>query len=78
MSVEWERFRLEDGTINLLDAWHQSHRMKFPGITNEELQLVKAYIKEVEDNQPINSRQAAGIVLANASDLITRHRNKEK
>ena len=65
--MDWWKYRRPDGTIDLIDAFINVSYGENPSI-NTAIE----YLRFIESLQPINSRQAAAIVLATAHDIASR------
>lgn len=64
--MDWAKYRRDDGTIDLVDAFGMCY-----GGGNSYNDAVE-YLRYVEQLQLINSRQAAAIALATAIDISNR------
>ncbi|MCL5022128.1 MAG: hypothetical protein M1497_01950 [Nitrospirae bacterium] len=62
--MDWEKFRRLNRSINLIDAWRAGNQGKIRSKAGYE------FLQLVEEYQPIVSRQAAAIALAQA-DVIS-------
>ena len=61
--MNWENFRREDGSIDLLKAWRSLDIQ----LEQDEINNVIGFLEGVEAGQPIVSRQAAAIALESAN-----------
>ncbi len=66
--VDWNKYRRDDQSLDLLQLWLGTTNVPAP--LRREIEIVELYIKDVERIQRINSRQAAAIVLAQATYLV--------
>jgi hypothetical protein len=60
--MDWDKFRRDDGSIDLYAAWNARFGSKSP-FDSEELIILKNSFAEIEDMQKIISRQAAAIAI---------------
>jgi len=58
--INWNKYRRPDGSIDLLHVW-RNH----VGGTSADNELAQTYFEFIESLQPINSRQAAAVAIAN-------------
>lgn len=72
--IDWEPYRRDDQTIDLKKAFGEHHHQGTMKIA--EWGLVVNYFRSVEQLQPINSRQAAAILIVNARNLVLSSRNR--
>jgi hypothetical protein len=65
--MDWNKYRREDGTINLVEAFEDKHcgEMLFNAYSAEN------FLISIENYQKIKSRQIAALALAQA-DIIAR------
>lgn len=61
-SVDWDKVRREDGSINLIDA--------YKAIYTDGKQIPEHYLQEIEVMHPIRSRQAAACAIRQARESI--------
>lgn len=76
MSVRWDDYRREDGTIDLRWAFLNTHSVE--DLTMKEHAWLKWHFSRLEILQPINSRQAAAVALANANTTLGMNRKIEQ
>jgi len=65
--MDWNKYRREDGTINLVEAWEDKHCGE---ILYNALRIEK-FLISVENYQKIKSRQIAALALAQADFILS-------
>jgi len=71
--INWENFRRNDTSIDLLKAWKSQLPENLVDAFNGEraMQEAEMFFKDIQNNQPIISRQVAALILASANFNIT-------
>jgi len=65
-----DKYRRKDGTINLEEAFEYIYNMTSQCVSDTyHFEEAIKYLNDVEDMQPIKSRQAAAIILVNAKRI---------
>ena len=72
MIVNWEVFRRQDRSIDLIKAFSQAIKVLEIDENDHRMGIEKAfmYIETVEKYQPIHSRQVAASILAQAEFIL--------
>lgn len=60
---DWEKYRREDGSINIIQAWRDE---QWPPFEDKEKAIVE-FLQQIEGYQLIKSRQVAAMILAQAN-----------
>lgn len=66
--MDWDVYRRPNGTIELVRAWANQGVMA--GVRSSK---ACQFLRDIEELQPINSRQAAAIAIATANSIARRH-----
>ncbi len=74
--VTWDKYRREDNTIDLYQAWLGEHADLEP-FNSREIRFLKGHAFYVEEMQRINSRQVAALYLATTTQVLLRMRDHD-